>query len=56
MVEFSYKRKNVRSKFLITHEKYPNILGRDVLGILCLNWNKLFGVSMISDCTTDVAL
>ena len=43
-VEFSYKRKNVGSKFLITSEKYRNVLGRDGLGMLCLNWSKLFGL------------
>ena len=49
------QRKNVQLNFLITNEKYPNVLGRDVLGALLLNWNKLFlfGVSMISDCKTD---
>ena len=36
-VEFSYKGKDVGSKFLITSEKYQNVLGRDVLGMLCLN-------------------
>ena len=55
-VEFSHRGKNVRSKFLIISEKYPNALDRDVLGMLWLNWNKLFGVSMISDCSMDVAL
>ena len=55
-VEFSYKWKNVRSKFLITSDKYPNVLGRDVLSMLFLNWNKLFGILMISDCSMDVAL
>ena len=50
--EFSLEGKNV----LITSENYPNVLGRDILGVLCLNWNELFVVLMISDCTTDVPL
>ena len=29
-VEFSYKGKNVWSKFIITSKKYTNVLGRDV--------------------------
>ena len=27
-----------------------------MLGMPCLNWNKLFGILMISDCMMDVAL
>ena len=55
-VEFFYEGKNVRSKFLITSEKYPNVLDRDVLGTLCLNWKELLGVLIISDCATAVVL
>lgn len=55
-VEYSCEEKNVRFKFLTTSEKYPNVLGRDALGILRLNWNKLLGVLIISDCTVDTAM
>ena len=36
-VGFPFKGKNIRSKFLIISEKYPNLLDKDVLGMY-LNW------------------
>ena len=42
-IEFFYEGNKFRSNFLITSEMYPNVLGRDVLGMLCFDWNNVFG-------------
>ena len=46
-IEFFYQGNKFRSKFLITSEMYPNVLGKDVLDMLCFDWNNVFGELMI---------
>ena len=41
-VEFSYEKIKFLIQTLITNEKYPNVLGRYVLGVLHLNWKCYF--------------
>ena len=43
-IKFDFEEKSMKSLFLITEKKFPNVLGKDVLAILYLNWNKLLNV------------
>ena len=40
-------------QFLITAKKSPNVLGRDILGALRLNWQRIFDSFTISGNLTD---
>ena len=37
-MEFTYERTKIKAIFLITDERSPNVLGRNILGKLQLNW------------------
>ena len=40
-------------QFLITAKKSPNVLGRDILGALRLNWQRIFDSFTVSGNLTD---
>ena len=47
-IEFSYENKKL-TFFLITDKKSPNVLGRDILGKLRLNWEKIFHSYVVTE-------
>ena len=48
-IEFSYENKKLKTFFLITDKKSPNVLGRDILGKLRLNWEKIFQSYVVTE-------
>ena len=48
-IEFIYEGKKIKTIFLITDEQSPNVLGRDVLGKLQLNWKEIFNSFVASE-------
>lgn len=48
-INFSYEGNKFQGKFIITDNKSPNVLGRDILGYLRLNWKQLFNVFSLSE-------
>ena len=43
-MKFQYEGKLMLHNFIITDDSIPNVLSRDVLKNLCLNWENLFSV------------
>ena len=41
-IGFSYEGNKIKTTFLITDERSSNVLGRDILGKLQLNWKDIF--------------
>ena len=41
-IEFTYEGNKIKTTFLITDERSPNVLSRDILGKLLLNWKNIF--------------
>ena len=48
-IEFGYEDNKIKTTFLITHERSPNVLGRDILGKLQLNWKYIFNSFVASE-------
>ena len=48
-IEFYYENKKLKTLFLITDEKSPNVLGRDILGKLKLNWVSIFNSYVVTE-------
>ena len=48
-IEFYYENKKVKTLFLITDKKSPNVLGRDILGKLKLNWESIFNSYVVTE-------
>ena len=51
--EFLYEGKKIKTTFLITNEQSPNVLGRDILGKLQLNWKEIFNSFVSSEVMSD---
>ena len=52
-IEFIYEGKKIKTTFLITNEQSPNVLGRDILGKLQLNWKEIFNSFVSSEVMSD---
>ena len=52
-IEFIYEGKKIKTTFLITNEQSPNVLGRDILGKLQLNWKEIFNSFVASEVMSD---
>ena len=48
-IEFIYEGMKFETTFLITNEQSPNVLGRDILGKLQLNWKEIFNSFVASE-------
>ena len=48
-IEFYYENKKLKTLFLITDKKSPNVLGRDILGKLKLNWESIFNSYVVTE-------
>ena len=48
-IEFYYENKKLKTLFLITDKKSPNVLGRDILGKLKLNWESIFNSYAVTE-------
>ena len=48
-IEFYYKNRKLKILFLITDKKSPNLLGRDILGKLKLNWESIFNSYVVTE-------
>ena len=52
-IEFIYEGKKIKTTILITNEQSPNVLGRDILGKLQLNWKEIFNSFVASEVMSD---
>ena len=52
-IEFLYEGKKIKTTFLITNKQSPNVLGRDILGKLQLNWKEIFNSFVSSEVMSD---
>ena len=48
-IEFTNEGNIIRTTFLITGKCSPNVLGRDILGKLWLNWENIFNLFAASE-------
>ena len=58
-IEFTYEGNKIRTTFLITGERSPNVLGTDILVKLRLNWENIFNsfsTSEVVSTSDNVAL
>ena len=51
-IEFSYEGSKIKTTFLITDERSLNVLGRDILVKLQLNWKDIFNSFATSEVTS----
>ena len=47
--EFCYEGNKIKTTFLSKDERLPNVLGRDILGKLQLNWKDIFNSFVSSE-------
>ena len=48
-IEFYYENKKLKTLFLITDKKSPNMLGRDIFEKLKLNWESIFNSYVVME-------
>ena len=48
-IEFTYEGNKIKTTFLVTGGRSPNVMGRDILGKLQLNWKNIFNSFAATD-------
>ena len=48
-IEFTFEGNKIEATFLMTGERSPNVLDRDILGKLQLNWKNIFNSFVFSE-------